>query len=49
MSTRLEIANDPCAERYWHLLAVINGWPLPPSLSPVFAWFIEALRAATKQ
>ncbi|QXE38465.1 MerR family transcriptional regulator [Streptomyces sp. GMY02] len=47
--TRLEIANDPRAERYWHLLAVINGWPVPPSLAPVFAWFIEALRAGTEQ
>jgi DNA-binding transcriptional MerR regulator len=47
--TRLETANDPRAERYWHLLAVINAWPVPPSLAPVFAWFIEALRADTKQ
>nr|WP_168504498.1 MerR family transcriptional regulator [Streptomyces sp. S1D4-11]QIY93179.1 MerR family transcriptional regulator [Streptomyces sp. S1D4-11] len=47
--TRLEIANDPRAERYWHLLAVINGWPVPPSLAPVFAWFIEALRAGTQR
>ncbi|MFE2728403.1 MerR family transcriptional regulator [Kitasatospora sp. NPDC059327] len=45
--TRLEVANDPRAERYWHLLSVINGWPVPPSLAPVFAWFIEALRAGT--
>jgi DNA-binding transcriptional MerR regulator len=44
--TRLEIANDPRAERYWHLISVINGWPTQPSLAPVFAWFIEALRAA---
>ncbi|MDX3229205.1 MerR family transcriptional regulator [Streptomyces sp. ME19-01-6] len=46
--TRLEIAGDPRAERYWHLLAVINGWPVPPSLAPVFTWFIEALRAGLK-
>ncbi|WP_425839840.1 MerR family transcriptional regulator [Streptomyces fractus] len=45
--TRLEIAGDPRAERYWHLLAVINGWPVPPSLTPVFAWFTAALRAHT--
>ncbi|WP_129840968.1 MerR family transcriptional regulator [Streptomyces sp. RFCAC02] len=43
---RLDAGNDPRAERYWHLLAVINGWPVPPSLTPVFAWFTEALRAA---
>jgi hypothetical protein len=42
---RLEIAGDPCAERYWHLLAVINGWPVPPSLAPVFTWFTQALHA----
>ncbi|MFD4908858.1 MerR family transcriptional regulator [Kitasatospora purpeofusca] len=42
---RLEIAGDPRAERYWHLLSVINGWPVPPSLAPVFAWFTAALRA----
>ncbi|MFI9361916.1 MerR family transcriptional regulator [Kitasatospora sp. NPDC053057] len=47
--TRLEMAGDPRAERYWHLLAVINGWPVPPSLAPVFAWFMEALRADTRQ
>ncbi|GAA2408398.1 hypothetical protein GCM10010255_50190 [Streptomyces coeruleofuscus] len=45
--TRLEIAGDPRAERYWHLLAVINGWPVPPSLAPVFTWLTEALRAHT--
>ncbi|MFC6086054.1 MerR family transcriptional regulator [Sphaerisporangium aureirubrum] len=43
--TRLELANDPRVERYWHLLAVINGWPVPPSLTPMFAWFIAAMRA----
>ncbi|MDI1463021.1 MerR family transcriptional regulator [Catellatospora sp. KI3] len=41
---RLETANDPRTERYWHLLSVVNGWPVPPSLAPVFAWLIEALR-----
>ncbi|MFJ2739417.1 MerR family transcriptional regulator [Streptomyces sp. NPDC087440] len=42
---RLEVANDPRAERYWHLLSTLNGWPVPPSLAPVFTWFIEALRS----
>ncbi|TDU79913.1 MerR family transcriptional regulator [Streptomyces sp. KS 21] len=41
---RLETAADPCAERYWQLLAVINGWPPSPSLAPVFTWFTAALR-----
>jgi hypothetical protein len=47
--TRLEIAGDPGAERYWQLLAVINGWPVPPSLAPVFTWFTQALLAHTGQ
>ncbi|WP_374103766.1 hypothetical protein [Streptomyces sp. ISL-86] len=41
---RLETAADPRAERYWQLLSVINGWPTPPSLAPVFTWFTAALR-----
>ncbi|MFJ5925276.1 MerR family transcriptional regulator [Kitasatospora sp. NPDC092948] len=44
--TRLEVAGDPRVERYWTLLARINGWPEPPSLAPVFAWFTAALREA---
>ncbi|MEV7183791.1 MerR family transcriptional regulator [Kitasatospora sp. NPDC093102] len=43
--TRLEAADDPRAERYWQLLAIINGWPVPESLAEVFRWFTEALRA----
>ncbi|MFJ9696698.1 MerR family transcriptional regulator [Kitasatospora sp. NPDC101183] len=42
---RLEAADDPRAERYWQLLAVINGWPVPESLAEVFQWFTAALRA----
>ncbi|KAB2340778.1 MerR family transcriptional regulator [Actinomadura rudentiformis] len=42
---RLEVGNDPAAERYWQLLATINGWPAPPALTPVFEWFIAALGA----
>lgn len=42
---RLDTANDPRAERYWHLLATINGWPVPESLADVFQWLTAALRA----
>ncbi|MEU4602126.1 hypothetical protein AB0F43_04015 [Kribbella sp. NPDC023972] len=42
---RLEVASDPLAERYWYLLAVVNGSEPPPSLAPVFRWFLAALRA----
>jgi DNA-binding transcriptional MerR regulator len=41
---RLQTANDPRVERYWHLLATINGWPIPPTLAPAFEWFIQALQ-----
>jgi hypothetical protein len=44
---RMETAGDPRVERYWALLATINGWPAQPSLAPVFEWFISALRSAT--
>lgn len=43
--TRVRIGADPRVERYWQLLAIINGWPTPPSLAPTFAWFTEALQA----
>jgi DNA-binding transcriptional MerR regulator len=42
---RLEVADDPRTERYWQLLGTVNGWPAQPSLAPVFAWFVGALRA----
>jgi DNA-binding transcriptional MerR regulator len=40
--TRVEAANDPRREAYLQRLAVINGWPAPESLAPVFDWFAEA-------
>ncbi|WP_131737316.1 MerR family transcriptional regulator [Actinomadura roseirufa] len=43
---RLEIGGDPRAERYWRLLAVINGWTPWPPMAPVFEWLIESLRRA---
>jgi hypothetical protein len=33
---------DARAERYWQLLAVINGWPRRPATVPAWEW----LRAA---
>ncbi|MFF5247738.1 hypothetical protein ACFY3V_25920 [Streptosporangium sp. NPDC000095] len=42
---RLESANAPRRETYLRLLAVINGWPAPESLTPVLGWFIRALIA----
>ncbi|MBM7789693.1 MerR family transcriptional regulator [Tenggerimyces flavus] len=45
--TRLETANDPRRERYLQLLAVINGWQPPETLTPALNWLIQALRART--
>ncbi|MDV7215537.1 MerR family transcriptional regulator [Streptomyces prunicolor] len=44
---RLESVNDPRRERYLQLLAVVNGWPAPESLTPVFDWSVRALRVRT--
>ncbi|WP_067813873.1 MerR family transcriptional regulator [Nocardia inohanensis] len=41
---RLEVADDPRVERYWRLVATINGWPPMPELGPAFRWFAAALR-----
>ncbi|GGO60532.1 MerR family transcriptional regulator [Nonomuraea cavernae] len=41
----LERANDPRREVYLRLLAVVNGWPAPESLTPALDWFIRASRA----
>lgn len=44
VARRLEVGSDALLERYWHLLAVVNGNEPPPSLAPVFTWFLTALR-----
>ncbi|MFE7546566.1 MerR family transcriptional regulator [Streptomyces gardneri] len=49
LATRLESVNDPRRERYLQLLAVVNGWPAPESLAPVFDWSVQALRVRTQQ
>ncbi|WP_329225038.1 MerR family transcriptional regulator [Streptomyces sp. NBC_01460] len=49
LATRLERVNDPRRERYLQLLAVVNGWPAPESLAPVFDWSVRALRVRTQQ
>ncbi len=41
----LETANDPRREQYLRLLAVVNGWRPPQSLTPVLTWFTRALTA----
>ncbi|MBK3541920.1 MerR family transcriptional regulator [Streptomyces sp. MBT60] len=49
LATRLERANEPRWRRYLQLLAVVNGWPAPESLAPVFDWSVQALRARTRR
>jgi DNA-binding transcriptional MerR regulator len=34
---------EPRAERYWQLLAVINGWPPVPARTHLWGWLTEAL------
>lgn len=38
---------DARAERYWQLLAVINGWPPFPVATPSWRWLADALRSRT--
>jgi DNA-binding transcriptional MerR regulator len=45
LADRLETFTDPRVERYWQLLAQINGWPTPPSTTPAWSWLISTLRA----
>ena len=47
--TWLETVNDPRRERYLQLLSVVNGWPAPHSMAPVFEWLIQALRGRAPQ
>ncbi|MFD7656938.1 MerR family transcriptional regulator [Actinosynnema sp. NPDC059797] len=44
LSRRLEEFGDPRAERYWALIAKINGWPAVPDTSAERDWLIEAMR-----
>jgi DNA-binding transcriptional MerR regulator len=39
----LETGTDARAERYWQLLAVINGWPAREPAVPAWEWFATAL------
>jgi DNA-binding transcriptional MerR regulator len=41
----LDTVNDSRRERYFELLAVINGWAAPDSLTPALHWLSQALRA----
>ncbi|MFD9872351.1 TIGR03086 family metal-binding protein [Streptomyces niveus] len=42
---QLETAADPGVERYWQLICLINGLPVPPGLAAPGEWLMTALRA----
>jgi hypothetical protein len=44
LADRIAAGTDARAERYWQLLAVINGWPPAPTTVPAWEWLIAALR-----
>lgn len=43
LADTLETFTDARAERYWQLLAVINGWPVQPATVPAWEWLRAAL------
>jgi DNA-binding transcriptional MerR regulator len=45
LADRIATGTDARAERYWQLLAIINGWPPVPTTVPAWEWLIAALRA----
>jgi DNA-binding transcriptional MerR regulator len=47
LAETIEVFTDRRAERYWQLLAIINGWPQNvPSSTPAWEWLLAALRAS---
>ncbi|MFF4014755.1 MerR family transcriptional regulator [Streptomyces sp. NPDC001843] len=42
---RLSAAHEPRRDRYFALLALVNGWPTPEPLAPAVEWSVTALRA----
>ena len=45
-AAQIAVGTDTRAERYWQLMAVINGWPRWPSQVPAAEWLTAALRAS---
>ncbi|MFG3100474.1 MerR family transcriptional regulator [Streptomyces sp. NPDC048182] len=44
LARRFEEAHDPEVDRYWRLVWIVNGWQVVPTLVPVYAWLVQALR-----
>jgi DNA-binding transcriptional MerR regulator len=47
VADEIATGTDARAERYWQLMAVINGWPQWPAQVPAAEWILAALRAAS--
>jgi DNA-binding transcriptional MerR regulator len=45
VAAAIELSIEPRAERYWQLMATINGWPPIPATMYRWSWFLSALRA----
>lgn len=45
VADRIASGMDARAERYWQLLAIMNGWPQFPTRTPAVEWLVAALRA----
>lgn len=45
VADRIELGTDARAERYWQLMATINGWPQWPEQVPNAQWLVAALRS----
>ncbi|NIH86777.1 DNA-binding transcriptional MerR regulator [Amycolatopsis granulosa] len=45
LADRIAAGTDRGAERYWQLMAIMNGWPEIPARVPAVEWLTAALRA----
>ncbi|NIH78149.1 MerR family transcriptional regulator [Amycolatopsis viridis] len=45
LADRIAAGTDGRAERYWQLMAIMNGWPEIPARVPAVEWLTAALRA----
>jgi DNA-binding transcriptional MerR regulator len=45
LAQKMEMFSDRRIDRYWRLIAVINGWEPQANLMPAYEWFMAALGA----
>ena len=46
LAERLASGTDRMEERYWQLLAIVNGWLSVPTVTPAWRWLTDALWAS---